>query len=95
MNRTVADETLPYVVQTFHDGANVPLAPKAWRVENGRNSGNTGPEIASALGIEIMHVIAGVRDEQWFVEDDTAGERFRVHDGQITEIEAVVPATDI
>ena len=55
-----------------HDGSAVPLAPNAWRVENGRNSGDTGPEIASAMGIEIMHVITGVRDEQWYVEDDTA-----------------------
>jgi hypothetical protein len=105
-----------------HDGSAVPLAPNAWRVENGRNSGHTGPEITAALGIEIMHVITGIRDEAWYVEDDTAvvfytldvdlgllsgaqpdapksskrlGERFRVHKGQITEIEAVIPATDL
>ena len=105
-----------------HDGGEVPLAPNAWRVENGRNSGHTGPEISAALAAEIMHVITGVRDERWYVEDDTAvvfytldvdlgrlpgaepdapksakrlGERFRVHKGQITEIEAVVPATDL
>jgi hypothetical protein len=121
--QSVIDAASAYLAALVsHDGSDVPLAPNAWRVENGRNSGHTGPEIASALGIEIMHVITGVRDEQWFVEDDTAvvfytidvdlgrlpgadagapksakrlGERFRVHRGQITEIEAVVPATDI
>jgi len=105
-----------------HDGSNVPLAPQAWRVENGRGSGDSGPEIAAALASEIMHVVAGVRDELWIVEDDTAvvfytldvdlgrlpnapsdapkrakrlGERFRVVDGMVAEIEAVIPAEDI
>jgi hypothetical protein len=105
-----------------HDGSAVPLAPQAWRVENGRGSGDSGPEIAAALGLEIMNVITAVRDLEWFVEDDTAvvfytidvdlgrlpnappdaatsakrlGERFRVHDGMVAEIEAVIPATDI
>jgi hypothetical protein len=105
-----------------HDGSGVPLAPLAWRVENQHNSGASGPDIAAALGIEIMHVITGLRDEIWCVEDDTAvvfytidvdpgrlpnapanvpksakrlGERFRVCDGMIAEIEAVIPATDI
>jgi hypothetical protein len=105
-----------------HDGSQVPLAPLAWRVENQHNSGDSGPAIAAALGIEIMHVITGRRDESWYVEDDTAvvfytidvdlgrlpnapvdaaksakrlGERFRVVDGMIAEIEAVIPATDL
>lgn len=105
-----------------HDGSQVPLAPNAWRVENQHNSGNSGPDIAAALGIEIMHVITGLRDQSWYVEDDTAvvfytidvdlgrlpnapadaaksakrlGERFRVYDGMVAEIEAVIPATDL
>jgi len=105
-----------------HEGATVPLAPLAWRVENGAGSGESGPDIATALGTEIMHVVTAVRDEEWFVEDDTAivfytidvdlgrlpnapadaprsakrlGERFRVVDGMVAEIEAVIPATDI
>jgi hypothetical protein len=105
-----------------HDGSAVPLAPQAWRVENGRGSGDSGPEISAALALEIMNVITAVRDLEWFVEDDTAivfytidvdlsrlpnapagaettakrlGERFRVHDGMVAEIEAVIPATDI
>jgi len=107
-----------------HDGSAVPLAPRAWRIENGHNSGDSGPDIASALGADIMHVVTGVRDLEWTVEDDTAivfytldvdlarlpgaavgapsqpsakrlGERFRVHDGQLAEIEVVIPATDI
>jgi hypothetical protein len=105
-----------------HDGSEVPLAPLAWRVENQHSSGDSGPDIAAALGIEIMHVVTGVRDADWYVEGDTAlvfytidvdpgwlpsappdaaksakrlGERFRVFDGMIAEIEAVIPATDL
>ena len=105
-----------------HDGSEVPLAPLAWRVENQHSSGDSGPDIAAALGIEIMHVVAGVRDADWYVEGDTAvvfytidvdpcrlpssppdapksakrlGERFRVVDGVIAEIEAVIPASDL
>ena len=105
-----------------HDGSDVPFSPHAWRVENGRDTGDSGPAIAAALGAEIMHVVTNVRDDEWFVEGDTAivfytidvdlgrlpgspsdapksakrlGERFRVVDGAIAEIEAVIPATDI
>jgi len=105
-----------------HDGFEVPLAPRAWRVENGHASGDSGPDIAAALGLEIMHVVTAVRDAEWVVEDDTAvvfytidvdpsrlpdvppgtptsakrlGERFRVVDGSVAEIEAVIPATDL
>jgi hypothetical protein len=109
-----------------HDGSAVPLAPGAWRVENGHNSGDSGPEIERALAADIMQVVTGVRDLEWTVEDDTAivfytldvdlsrlpgadtgtsggspasakrlAERFRVHDGQLAEIEVVIPATDI
>jgi hypothetical protein len=105
-----------------HDGNQVPLAPRAWRVENGRTSGDSGPEIAAALAHEIMHVVTAVRDLEWVVEDDTAivfytidvdpsrlpnvpaetpktakrlGERFRVVDGMVAEIEAVIPASDL
>jgi hypothetical protein len=109
-----------------HDGSAVSLAPDAWRVENGHNSGGSGPEIMRALEADIMQVVIGVRDLAWTVEDDTAivfytldvdlgrlpgadagasggsqrsakrlAERFRVHNGQLTEIEVVIPATDI
>ena len=71
--KTVIDVASSYLAALVsHDGSAVPFAPNAWRVENGHNSGDTGPDIAAAMGIEIMHVITGVRDEQWFVEDDTA-----------------------
>ncbi|HEY7106005.1 MAG TPA: hypothetical protein VH986_06365 [Acidimicrobiia bacterium] len=110
-----------------HDASAVPLAPQAWRVENGRNSGDSGAEIARALEADIMGVVTGVRDLVWCVEDDTAivfytldvdlgrlpnvlttgdaagsetsakrlGERFRVHDGLLAEIEVVIPADDM
>jgi hypothetical protein len=102
-----------------HRGSGVPLAPRAWRIENGNNSGDSGPEIAAALELDIMHVVAGIRDVRWFVEADTGiafytllvdptlmpggplggetatrriamAERFRVHEGQVCEIEAVI-----
>jgi hypothetical protein len=120
---TVVDAARAYLAALVsHDGSEVPLAPQAWRVENGHGSGDSGPEIASALAAEIMHVVAGVRDELWIVEDDTAvvfytldvdlgrlpnaapdapksakrlGERFRVVEGMVAEIEAVIPAEDI
>ena len=120
---TVVDTARVYLdALVSHDGNEVPLAPQAWRVENGHGSGDSGPEIASALAAGIMHVVAGVRDELWIVEDDTAvvfytldvdlgrlpnaaadtpksakrlGERFRVVDGMVAEIEAVIPAEDI
>jgi hypothetical protein len=120
---TVVDTARAYLAALVsHDGSNVPLAPQAWRVENGHGSGDSGAEIASALAAEIMHVVAGVRDELWIVEDETGvvfytldvdlgrlpnaapdapksakrlGERFRVVDGMVAEIEAVIPAEDI
>jgi hypothetical protein len=55
-----------------HDGSSVPLAPLAWRVENGRNTGDSGAEIARALDADIMQVVTGVRELVWCVEDDTA-----------------------
>lgn len=102
-----------------HEEREVPLAPQAWRVENGVNSGDDGPSIATALAADVMQVVTAVRDAQWTVEDDTAvvfytidvdpgrlpgvqpgaptsslrlGERFRVWDGLIAEIEVVIPA---
>jgi hypothetical protein len=55
-----------------HDAAAVPLAADAWRVENGHNSGDSGPAIAHALGADVMQVVTGVRELDWTVEDDTA-----------------------
>ena len=96
------------------------LAAEAWRIENGHNSGDTGPAIAAALELDIMQMVAGITDIRWYVEGDTAiafytlhvdpsltagaaggaeaprriamAERFRVHDGTVCEIEAVIGA---
>ncbi len=103
-----------------HVGSDVPLAAEAWRVENGHNSGDSGPAIAAALELEIMHMVAGITDIRWYIEGDTGiafytlhvdpslmpgasgtgsvprriamAERFRVHEGSVCEIEAVIGA---
>jgi hypothetical protein len=103
-----------------HVGSDVPLAADAWRIENGHNSGDTGPAIATALELDIMKVVAGITDTRWYVEGDTGiafytllvdpslmpgatgeeattrrvamAERFRVHEGTVCEIEAVIGA---
>ena len=103
-----------------HVGSDVPLAAEAWRIENGHNSGDSGPAIAAALELDIMKMVAGITDTRWYVEGDTGiafytllvdpglaagapgddaeprriamAERFRVHDGAVCEIEAVIGA---
>jgi len=92
-----------------HDGSGVPLSDRAWRVENGRDTGASGAAIRASLESEIMASVQSVGDERWFVSGDGAAvfytlglstgdgeasvrvaERFRVVDGQLAEIEAVV-----
>ena len=103
------------------DGSSVLLAPDAWRIENGRDMGDSGPAIAQLL-TQMMgegpKLVTGMEDLRWYVEGeeavafytleidpsalgpDNAGaelvkmpivERFRVHDGLITEVEPVIP----
>jgi hypothetical protein len=102
------------------DGSSVPLAADAWRIENGRDMGDSGPAIQQML-TQMMggdqKLVTGMEDLRWYVEGeeavafytleidpsalgaDTAGaepvqmpivERFRVHDGLITEVEPVI-----
>jgi hypothetical protein len=92
-----------------HEASRVPLAPDAWRVENGANSGASSAAIASSLESPLMKAVAGIDDVTWFAERDQAAsfytlrvqagerrgscriaERFRVRDGELVEIEAVV-----
>jgi len=103
------------------DGSSVLLAPDAWRIENGRDMGDSGPAIQQML-TEMLgagpKLVTGMEDLRWYVEGeeavafytleidptalggDNAGaepvrmpivERFRVHDGLITEVEPVIP----
>ena len=115
---SVAGQYLDALVS--HVGSDVPLAAEAWRIENGHNSGDSGPAIAAALELDIMRMVAGITDVRWYVEGDTGiafytllvdpglmadsvggdaaprriamAERFRVHDGAVCEIEAVIGA---
>ena len=81
------------------DGSIARLAPGAWRVEQGMNSGRNADEIRRSL--DRMGGM-GMRNLRWFVDGENAIayfmldvgdftsfviERFRVVDGQITEIE--------
>ena len=92
-----------------HDASRVPLADRAWRIENGRDAGASGAAIRASLESEVMHAVQSIADEQWFVSGDAAAvfytlvvgtggshvsmrvaERFRIVDGALVEIEAVV-----
>jgi len=101
------------------DGGSVLLAPDAWRIENGRDMGDSGPAIQQMLNQMLgdgAKVVTGMDDLRWYVEGEEAVafytleidptalgqvdaapvqmpivERFRVHDGLITEVEPVIP----
>lgn len=87
-----------------HDPSDVPLAPGAWRTEEGRNSGLGAEDIRQRMKSDQMNTITAIRDVRWYVDGpeaialyliDAAGatvhtaERFRVVDGLIEEIEAI------
>ena len=87
-----------------HDASQIPLAPDAWRTEEGRNSGQGADDIRARTESDQMKVISGIRDVRWYVDGDNAiafylldaagatthiAERFRVVDGLIREIEAI------
>ena len=48
------------------------LAPDCWRIENGKNTGKSGEEIAAAFKMPIFDIITGVHDTRWFVDGDQA-----------------------
>lgn len=101
------------------DGSSVKLAPYAWRIENGRDMGDSGEAIQQMLTSMLRDgpkVVTGLDDLRWYVEGEEAVafytltidptalgqegaepvempivERFRVHDGLITEVEPVIP----
>jgi hypothetical protein len=103
------------------DRDSVLLAPDAWRIENGRDMGDSGPAIQHMLTqmlAEGPKLVTGMEDLRWYVEGEEAVafytleidpsalggdnadaepvrmpivERFRVHDGLITEVEPVIP----
>ena len=85
------------------DGSKVLLAPDAWRVEQGLNSGKNAEEIRRSLD-RMGFGPSAIRDLRWFVDGEQAVafyaldfgemtaflvERFRVVDGLITEIEVL------
>ena len=55
-----------------HDPEKVPLAPGAFRTEQGNDTGATGEAIAKSLRSEIMNVITGIRNVRWIVEGEQA-----------------------
>lgn len=101
---TIATATKYLDALVSHDARDVPLAPDAWRVEQGRNSGIGADDIRARTEAPNMHIITGRRDLRWFVDgeqavafyllDTTRGtvyiaERFCVVEGMIHEIEAI------
>jgi len=55
-----------------HDAGAVPLAADAWRIENGRDTGGSGPAIARSLESPVMKAVGGIDDVTWFSEGDQA-----------------------
>ena len=55
-----------------HDATSVPLADKAWRVENGRDTGRSGPAIRASLESDVMSSIESITEESWFATEDSA-----------------------
>lgn len=56
-----------------HDGSKVPLAADAWRIEQGVNTGTSGPEIQESMSNDYFTTyVEGLRDIRWFVSSDEA-----------------------
>jgi hypothetical protein len=55
-----------------HDGSKIPLAPNAWRIEQGRNTGMNADQIRASVESPAFNVIANVRDIRWFLDGDNA-----------------------
>ena len=84
---TVEDEAAIKVVEpacaylasiVSHDGSKVPLAADAWRIEQGVNTGTSGPEIQESMSNDYFTTyVEGLRDIRWFVSSDEASRRGR------------------
>ena len=61
-----------------HDGSRVPLAPDAWRIENGHDTGQ-GDGIRDALANDVMNVIGRLDGMRWFIEGDQAAVFYELH----------------
>ena len=55
-----------------HDGSKVPLAEGVTRIEQGHDTGEGRDGLIAALSLEVMNVIAGIRNVRWIVEGDEA-----------------------
>jgi len=56
-----------------HDGSKVPVADKAWRIEQGVNTGTSGSEIKESMSNDYFTTyVEGLRDIRWFVSGDEA-----------------------
>lgn len=56
-----------------HDGSKVPVADDAWRIEQGVNTGTSGPEIQESMSNDYFTTyVEGLRDIRWFVSGDEA-----------------------
>ena len=79
---TVDDEAALRVVEpacaylasiVSHDGSKVPVAADARRIEQGVNTGTSGPEIQESMSNDYFKTyVEGLRDIRWFVSGDEA-----------------------
>ncbi|HXY94984.1 MAG TPA: hypothetical protein VEP49_21165, partial [Acidimicrobiia bacterium] len=71
-------DTVLEVAQTYvdsllsHDASAVPLAPVAYRIENGVSMGATGAEIRAALEDDGMRAIKRIEDVRWWAGGGSA-----------------------
>jgi hypothetical protein len=62
-----------------HDASAVPLADQVWRIENGKNTGDSAEALRKSLESQIMHTVQSISDARWFVGGDTAAAFYTLH----------------
>ncbi len=72
--RSVVEPACAYLASILsHDGSKVPVAADAWRIEQGVNTGTSGPEIQESMSNDYFTTyVEGLRDIRWFVSGDEA-----------------------
>jgi hypothetical protein len=74
------------------DGHSVPLAPDAWRIENGHEVGDSGPRIQEmliAMSAGEHALILGIDDLRWYVDGEEAVAIYRL------ELDAAAVGLDV
>lgn len=79
----VIEPACAYLVSLItHDGSKIPIAPDAWRLEQGVNTGTSGQVIQEDMSKQYFDYIKGLRDIRWFVSGDDEAIAYYVLDIQ-------------